>query len=216
MEEILNIRQAAQMLGVSVLTLKKWDTENKLKPSFKTVGGHRRYKLSAIEEFTGNHIDVKPLKKKAFIYCRVSTKKRESAGNLKRQKDRLQNYCTNKNYEIVKIFSEVASGINENRHELTNTFKRLHEVDIIVVEYNDRLARFGYKYLEAHAESIGVEIESVEKNEKADNNEEMINDIISIITSFSARIYGARGGKKVKETLETLKKEGNQQDDDDN
>jgi putative resolvase len=70
------------------------------------------------------------------------------------------------------------------------------------------LARFGYNYLEAYCRSHGVEIITIEQQEKKELNEEMVEDLISIITSFSARLYGRRGSKKMKKTLIELEKEG--------
>jgi len=80
-----------------------------------------------------------------------------------------------------------------------------------VVEYEDRLARFGYSYLKEFAASFTVTIEAVENVSKLQPNEEMVNDLVSVVTCFSARLYGARGGRKLKQTivqtLETLEQE---------
>ena len=204
MDEILSIQKVSRMLGVTVKTLKIWDAENKLKSSFRTAGGHRRYKLSDIEEFierTGKAHE------RVFIYCRVSTKKQADSGNLIRQEERLVSYCQTKKYEVVTIYKEVASGINDNRRALMKMFERLSEVKKIVIEYDDRLARFGYNYLKSYAQSHSVEIEAVEENEKREANEEMVNDLVSVVTCFSAKIYGARGGRKIKKALNELEKE---------
>jgi len=111
----------------------------------------------------------------------------------------------------VAIYEEVASGLNDNRRELTKMFRSLSEVDVIVVEYADRLARFGYSYLKEFAKAFNVEIETVETVNKLQANEEMVNDLVSMVTCFSARLYGARGGRKLKQTiiqtLETLEQE---------
>lgn len=90
-------------------------------------------------------------------------------------------------------------------------FRNLSEVDVIVVEYADRLARFGYSYLKEFAKAFNVEIETVETVKKLQANEEMVNDLVNIVTCFSARLFGARGGRKLKQTivqtLETLEQE---------
>ena len=82
-----------------------------------------------------------------------------------------------------------------------------NEINIIIVEYSDRLAMFGFNYLKEFAKSFNVEIEAVEQKEKLELNEEMVNDLVSVITCFSAKIYGARGGRKLKQTLDELEKE---------
>jgi len=79
--------------------------------------------------------------------------------------------------------------------------RNLGEVDVIVVESEDRLARFGYSYLKEFAASFNVAIEAIENVGKLQPNEEMVNDLVSIVTCFSARLYGARGGRKIKQTL---------------
>lgn len=120
----------------------------------------------------------------------------------------------------MTVYEEVASGLNDHRRELTKMFRNLSEADFIVVEYENRLARFGYSYLKEFAASFNVAIEAVEKVGKLQPNEEMVNDLVSIVTCFSARLYGARGGRKIKktlvQTLETLEQERGKSDENDN
>ena len=208
MDKIISISDVSRLTGVSVKTLKIWDNEDKLKCAFKTIGGHRRYRFDDIERFIGlNSIDKNAEQKNVFIYCRVSTKKQQELGNLERQKERLVSYCIEKQYNIVDIFEETASGLNDTRRELTKMFKRLEEVNSIIIEYPDRLARFGYKYLEEFGKSYNVNIEVIENNESLEPNEEMVKDLISVVTCFSAKLYGARGGRKLRRTIEKLEKE---------
>ena len=145
--------------------------------------------------------------KSVCLYTVGSTKKQSESGNLNRQEERLMNYCQTKGYEVVDIYKEVASGINDKRRSLMKMFENLSDVDKIVVEYNDRLARFGYNYLRSFAHTYNVEIESIEQSEKLEANEEMVNDLVSVVTCFSAKIYGARGGRKLKKALNELEKE---------
>jgi predicted site-specific integrase-resolvase len=201
MGKMISISEASKLTGVTVKTLKIWDNEGLLKAKYKTAGGHRRYDSDDIERYIGNDIS-KEKQRNVFVYCRVSTKKQQESGNLQRQKERLVKYCKEKQYNIVEVFEEVASGINDNRRQLTKMLRRLDEVKYIVVEYEDRLARFGYNYLKEYAKSFNVEIEVIEHNEKKDSNEEMFNDLISIITSFSAKIYGSRGGRKIQKAIQ--------------
>lgn len=135
-------------------------------------------------------------KPKVILYARVSTKKQEDY--LKNQIARLEEFAKSKgwNYEVI---SEIASGVNENRRglrKLLNKVKR-GEVEKVVIEYPDRLARFGYEYLKFFLESFGVELIVLngEENEE-DRTKELAEDLIAIVTSFAARIYGSRGGKK--------------------
>lgn len=208
MNKLISISEVSKLTGVTVKTLKIWDNEGKLKCAYKTPGGHRRYRRDDVEKFSGVNMDIDlTTNKNVFIYCRVSTKKQQESGNLERQKERLINYCKEKSYRIVDIFEETASGLNDSRRRLVQMFKRLEEVDAIVIEYSDRLARFGFNYLLEYAKSNNVTIESVEQNKKLEPNEEMVQDLISVVTCFSSRLYGARGGKKLKQTIKKLEKE---------
>lgn len=206
MDKMISISEAGKILGVTPRTLKRWDDEEKLKV-YRTLGNHRRYKLSEVEAFLGITKIKESKMNNVFIYARVSTKKQANDGNLERQKERLIQYCKDKNYNICHIYEEVASGLNDSRRELIKMLRRLNEVEIIIIEYTDRLARFGYTYLEEFAKNSGVTIEKIEQKEKLEPNEEMVQDLISVVTCFSARLYGSRGGRKVKKALEELEKE---------
>ncbi len=204
MEKMISISEASEILGVNIRTLQRWDNDGKLK-AYRTLGGHRRYKLSEIESLY-NEINQNS-KKDVFIYCRVSTKKQVDSGNLERQRKRLLQYCNDRNYNIAHVYEEVASGLNDKRRELTKMLRRLDEIDTIVIEYPDRLARFGYNYIQEFCKSVNVNIETVEQNKKLEPNEEMVNDLILIVTCFSARLYGSRGGRKIKNSLQNSIKE---------
>jgi len=150
MEKLLTTNQLAKLLNVWPETLRRWEREGKLKP-LRTPGGHRRYKESQIMALIGEEITVNETKQCA-IYARVSTAKQAEAGNLQRQKERLIAYAVEKGYQVKAIYTEIASGLNENRRELAKLAKTATkgEIDVIVIEYKDRLARFGYKYLEQY------------------------------------------------------------------
>lgn len=217
--KLIDISEAAQRLGVTLITLRRWDALGKLK-SVRTFGNHRRYRLDEIEALVNSGEVVPSLRKNAFIYCRVSTKKQQESGNLQRQQERLMQYCQDKGYKVVTVYEEVAGGLNDHRRELTKMFRNLSEADFIVVEHEDRLARFGCSYLKEFAASFNVTIEAVEKVGKLQPNEEMLNDLVSIVTCFSARLYGARGGRKIKQmlvqTLEVLEQERGESAENDN
>lgn len=203
MSKLISIAEASEMLGITVKTLKIWTNENKIK-CYRTVGGHRRFRIEEIERFLGEEIKASEKSKEVFIYCRVSTKKQAESGNLSRQKERLIDYCKQKGYKIINVYEEVGSGLNDSRRELIKMFRRINEVNSIIVEYPDRLACFGYNYLKEFAQGNEVEIEAIEEKEKLEQNEEMVKDLVSIITCFSARLYGSRGGKRIKKVIAEL------------
>jgi predicted site-specific integrase-resolvase len=207
MGKMISISEVSELTGVTIKTLKIWDNEGKLKAKYKTAGGHRRYDLDDIENFLGNNIVEQNTQRNIFIYCRVSTKKQQEMGNLIRQKERLIQYCNERQYNIIHVFEEVASGLNDKRRELIKMLRRLSEIDSIIVEYPDRLARFGLNYLKEFCKSLNVNIEVIEEKTQLEPNEEMVNDLISVVTCFSARMYGARGGRKIKKDIEKSIKE---------
>lgn len=207
MEKLLTAHQVAKLINVWPHTLRRWEKEGKLKP-LRTPGGHRRYKESQVMALVGEAVTENRTKQCA-IYARVSTAKQAEAGNLQRQKERLIAYTVEKGYQVKRVYTEIASGLNENRRELKNLAKTAGngEIDAIVIEYKDRLARFGYKYLEQYYQSCGVYIDVMELDEEKSPQEELVEDMIAIITSFSARIYGKRGGQVAKKLTELIQDE---------
>lgn len=179
--------------------------------SYKTVW--RRWKRGELDAYqlpSGTVIirDIKRKNNKVCIYARVSSA--ENKDNLESQADRLTQYCTAKGYQISKIIKEVGSGVNDNRKQLT---KLLNDDDwgIIVVEHKDRLTRFGFNYIKILLGKSSKEIEIV--NEADDGKQDLMQDFVSIITSFCARLYGLRRSKrKTEQLIKELKNDTHSQD----
>ncbi|WP_425447377.1 IS607 family transposase, partial [Dethiothermospora halolimnae] len=207
-KKLLNQKQACEYLNISRSTILRWEDNGVIDP-IRTAGRHRRYRIEDLDKLI-NKKESSINSKNCLIYARVSTKKQQKSGNLDRQSNRLMEYAIKNKFHIVDIYKEVASGINENRKELIKLLDDIKkpEINYLIIEYRDRLARFGYKYLEKYCNSHYVKIIVLKQQDKKYLNSEMVEDMISIITSFSARIYGKRGGKKVKDTLLNLEKEG--------
>jgi len=205
--KLLTQSEACKFLNITRPTILRWEENGKINP-VKTPGGHRRYDKNELKQLLGIEIDEDTSTNRVLIYARVSTKKQRDAGNLDRQIGRLVQFTTQKGYKIDDIISEVASGINENRRGLDKLLKRVatQNIEYIIVEYRDRLARFGYKYLEQYCLSHGTKMLVLEESDEKNLNEELVKDMISIITSFSARIYGQRGAKAAKKMIENLQK----------
>ena len=139
------------------------------------------------------------------IYARVSNA--ENKSNLEAQRDRLISFCNAKGYKVSRIEMEVGSGLNDNRKKLERLLED-RSIDLIVVEHKDRLARFGVNYIKKLLNAQGRDIEIV--NEVVENKEDLIQDFVSIITSFCARVYGLRRSRRKTEQLikELEKKDG--------
>lgn len=211
----LRVKEASEMLGVAKGTLRHYADKGVIN-CHTLPSGHRYFDeddlMSFLNKKSNNNKEEKSQQTKVYIYSRVSTKKQADSGNLDRQVTRLVEYAIIKKYQIEKIYKEVASGINENRKELNKLLNDLknEKNTIVLIEYKDRLARFGYHYIEKYIHDFGNAIEIVEEIEK-DDEKELVDDWMAITTSFSARIYGNRGGKKISDAINkvviTAKKE---------
>ncbi|KUK36562.1 MAG: putative resolvase [Thermacetogenium sp.] len=173
--------------------------------SIRLPSGQRRYPAEEINRILGTG-GIKAEQDAVVLYARVSTKKQADAGNLERQMERLRAYAQEKGYRIVGEHLDVASGLNQNRRGLERVLKMAErgEFKKLLIEYPDRLARFGYAYLERHLKHCGVEIEVTSQREPVDAHTELVQDLLTIVTSFSARLYGARGGRKVRQGFREL------------
>lgn len=194
---LLRIKEIDEKYAIGHSSLLEWERQGLL-TSQRTPGGHRRYLQADIEKLLKLELaEVKPA-----IYARVSTKKQ--ADNLTRQLVRLQEYCKDKKYKNVTEFSEIASGLNDRRRQLHKLIDAVIEkrINLIVCEYKDRLSRFGISFLIHFFEGLGCKLVFLEEKASKDENEELVGDVLALITSFSARLYGKRGGrKKLKEEL---------------
>ena len=135
--------------------------------------------------------------------------KQEADGNLERQKLRLIEYAKEKGYEIVQVFSEQASGINENRKQLKKLiFLAVNQkIDVVLLEFKDRLARFGYEYLLDFFFSHNVSVEAIATKPPQDATSELMEDLLSIITCFAAKLYGKRSQQFKKKIEQVIQEE---------
>jgi len=181
------------MLGVTTNTLRNWDESGKIK-TVRTSGNHRRIPREEIEKLIGKD---EVIKVSTICYARCSTHKQEE--NLERQVGRLLEYCLKKEWK-VELYKDIGSGLNENRRQFKKMLKRIAEDDVarVVVEYKDRIARYGFETFKSFCETHGVEVVVLKDAEKKEFEQEMVEDIIALITSYSARMYGRRGGRKKK------------------
>lgn len=133
-------------------------------------------------------------------YARVSSS--ENKNNLEAQSERLRNYANAKGYKIFKEIKEVGSGLNDERKKLEELLKN-DNIKIIIVEHKDRFSRFGLNYVKILMEQQGRTIEII--NDVNDSKEDLMQDFVSIITSFCARLYGnRRKNRKTERLIEEL------------
>ena len=193
-------KTVTKILGVTAQTLRNWDKEGKLKPSYTKSNGYRYYSEDDVLSYTKERNTKK--EKKLVGYIRVSSERQEN--DLNRQKENLESYLkeTNQEYEII---SDIGSGINYNKPGLRKLIEKINkkEVDEIVVLYKDRLLRYGFELIEYFATLNNVKIKVLDKINKTED-EELVEDLVQIITMFSCKIQGKRNSK-TKKILEEIK-----------
>lgn len=192
----------AELLNVSVKTLQRWDREGILIAK-RTPTNRRYYTYDQYLEYKG--VKQETLKRKTVIYTRVSTSNQKD--DLKNQVEFLLNFTASKGIIIDETIKDIGSGLNYNRKKWNNLLNECMEnkVDTIIVTHKDRFIRFGFEWFERFLGKFDVKL-IVVNNELLSPQEELVQDIISILHVFSCRIYGLRKyKKKIKEDEEIAK-----------
>lgn len=194
----ISIAELSKLLNVSAQTLRNWDKSGKLVPHHKLESGYRYYSQEQVNKLLG----IKTPDQKIIGYCRVSSNKQKD--DLERQVENMTTYLVaqGKPFEIV---TDIGSGINYNKKGLKSLIKDItdNKVNKIVVMYKDRLVRFGYELIEYIATLYNVEIEIIDNTKKSEE-QELVEDMIQIITVFSCKLQGKRANKTKKMIKELL------------
>lgn len=197
MEKLLNIKQTAEMLGVHQETLRRWERENSLPfPVIKTSGKQRRYKLSDVESFLGNKTPQK--NSKTVVYARVSSNKQRQ--DLDLQEQVLLQYCLQNNIIQPLVLKEIGSGMNFERTKFKQIIQLIEEeqIDKLIINYPDRLVRFGFELIQQLCDKHKVQLICLNNNPNKSIEEELVSDLISLVVSFSGKLYGHRSHKNKK------------------
>lgn len=192
------------------MRLKDWAKKNNLhyqtvwrwvKSDMMPVKWHKTPTGSIIVDDDSNSEYVQPKELKTVIYSRVSSHNKKD--DLDRQAERVALFCASKGWVVEKVVKEVASGMNDKRKKLSDILNG--EPCRIVVEHKDRLTRFGFNYFEMMLPKMGFEIVVVNRDAESEND--LMKDLVSVITSFCCRLYGNRKGvSKSKEIKELINK----------
>ena len=200
MSKLSSIKQAANQLGVSVSTLRRWD-ETGVLVAQRTPKGHRRYDLSKINpNLTRNKVEQQ---RKTIAYACVSS--HEQKPDLQRQIEILELYCSAQGWSF-EVISDLGSGMNYHKKGLKRLLDDIldNKIDRLVLTHKDRLLRFGAELVFALCEARQVEVVIINQGENLSFEEELAQDVLEIITVFSARLYGSRS-KKNKKLIEAVK-----------
>ena len=188
------------MIDVNPQTLRNWDREGKLIPAYVNPDtGYRYYSEEQLHAQLGKIAEEKIV----LGYCRVSSKKQKE--DLERQIQNMETYLMAQG-KPFKIVRDIGSGINYTKKGLLEVLTLVLEkkVSKVVVLYKDRLVRFGFELIKIICDKNNVSIEIIDHNEKTEE-EEIVDDLVRIITVFSCKLQGKRS-KRTRELLEELKK----------
>jgi len=198
---MLSIKEASELLGVSTKTLHRWEKEGKIK-STRTQGGHRRFE---IRDLLHTQESDKLL---TVAYARVSS--HDQKADLERQAQVLEAYCAQKGYEF-ELISDLGSGLNYRKKGLVRLIKLLcsYQVERLVLTHKDRLLRFGSELIFTLCEHFGTEVVIINRSADSTFEEDLAQDVLEIITVFSARLYGSRSpkNKKIVQDLQQVAKD---------
>ena len=192
----MKIGEAANLLGCSISTLRKWETTCELLPARKTAGGTRYY---AAADLLGLGDAGAP----TVGYVRVSSHDQKS--DLERQHGMVEAYCAAKGWRS-EIISDLGSGMNYNKPGLRRLLEMIlrKQMKRLVITHKDRLLRFGSELVFALCAHQQIEVVIIHKGEQPTFEEELAKDVLEIITVFSARLYGSRS-KKNRELIAAMK-----------
>ena len=204
MSKLVNISEAARILGVTTTTLRNWDKKGLLKPDELTKGKARRYRVESLRNINRNIIFTKD-DLKTIAYARVSS--HDQKQDLNRQVQLLELYCTKHGYKY-EVLQDIGSGMNYYKKGLTRLIDLIldNQVQRLILTHKDRLLRFGAELVFSICEAKNVEVIIINQGEEPPSfEEELAKDVLEIITVFSARLYGSRS-KKNKKLINDLEK----------
>ena len=193
MEKFYSIGEFSRLTNIKVKTLQKWDKDGIL-VAYRTPTDRRYYTETQYNEFIGK--STKDSDKQIVLYARVSSNKQKH--ELQHQIEFLYNYSASKGYNISNIYSDIGSGLNYKRLNWNKLIDDCANGSIskIIISYKDRFVRFGFDWFEYFLKSrYNVDIEIVE-NKLTTPEEEVVEDLITIIHVFSSRVYGLRKYEK--------------------
>ncbi len=196
-----SIGEFSALVGKTAQTLRDWHKKGLLLPHHITDGGTRYYSQQQLNHFLGlKGLDTKT--KKVIGYCRVSSNKQKD--DLERQIENVKIYMIARGYQF-DIIKDIGSGINYNKKGLNQLIDMViaSEVEKIVVLYKDRLLRFGYELIENLCNKYGTSIEIIDNSEKTEE-QELVEDLVQIVTVFSCKLQGKRANKAKKMIKELL------------
>lgn len=194
----ISIGQVSTLLGISISTLRRYDDNGIFTSSYRTPGGHRRYELSIVLEITGE-IPSPVVSDTVIGYARVSGHKQKK--DLQTQIHSIEHYAKKHNFRISKVYSDIASGINDSRRNFIKMLKSIpvHRPKALIITYQDRLSRYGINVIRLFCDLFNCRLVSIhaDKGDK-DYQTELVEGVIEVITSYAGRLHRQRRGTLVR------------------
>jgi putative resolvase len=205
-KRLLSPKEAAFELGISVKTVHRWDEAGILR-TVRTAGNQRRIPIEEIARLRRRG-EGKQGAERCVLYARVASGSQEQEGHLAHQTERLKEAARARGYEVVQIITEQASSLNERRSGMNRLLSLIgvQAADVVLVEYPDRLVRFGFGYLEQAFGWMGVRLEVLDPPKQLEPSEELVQDLLIIVTIFAGRLYGHRA-KGIRKRVQTALQE---------
>jgi putative resolvase len=193
MSRFVKIGEAAKLLGVSMQTVRRWEQEGSIEVAHRSAGGTRYYDRECLLGRTRTDPDAR----RTLAYARVSS--HDQKDDLKRQTERLENYCSAKGW-TYEIISDLGSGMNYRKRGLKKLIDAILNKKCcrLVLTHKDRLLRFGSELIFTLCEANEIEVVLINQGGDVSFEEELAQDVLEIITVFSARLYGSRSHKNKK------------------
>jgi len=206
MENTISTGKAAKLLGVTVKTLQRWEREKRFIPIARSTTNRRLYTLSQIRAFIGLKQTGGKEPSRLVAYCRVSSAAQKS--DLINQRRVLEEFTVAKGLANVEFIEEIGGGLNFKRKKFLTLMDEIgqREIKTLILAHRDRLTRFGFEWFEHFAKSYGCEV-LVLNQERLSPEQEMVQDLMTIVHCFSSRLYGLRNYRK--KLNEALKEEAN-------
>ena len=209
-KELYTPAEVAKELGITTRTLFTWGDNGKVKFEETKKDGKVTRRMYSKESFISLLKETNQLleddNRYDVIYARVSTAKQNKSGDLERQINKIKLFAIDFNPQNIKVFSDVASGLNDDRKNLNQLLLKVqnNEVNRIFISHKDRLTRFGYGYLKNIFSKYNCEIIEINDTIEKTFQEELTEDLIAIIHHFSMKFYGSRKNT-IKKLIEIIK-----------
>ncbi|MFQ5795617.1 MAG: IS607 family transposase [Candidatus Bipolaricaulia bacterium] len=197
MDRYYSIGQVSEILGVSIITLRRWDKLGKLVPDIRTQGGHRRYSETTLRQFLGQPLPSSPRDKKVILYARVSS--RTHKDDLENQAQTLKQFCIGAGQPYDEVWTDIGSDLNYRRSKFRQLITEAlnGRLEKVIVAHKDRLVRLGYDLIEDIFAHSGTELVVINRSETPEPEfmHELTEDFVAIVQHFCTKFYGRRSYK---------------------